>query len=392
MRSIRRVMLFMVVASLVGVGVPAAMADATTSPVVPITACGQVITTNAVLHTDLECSGDALTVAASNVTVRLGGHTITSSDGTGSGIRLDAPGDCSNVVIRDGTITGFSNGIAALTCSGTGDRVGSLDLENNMWGIFTQTEIALTVNRTTIDGPNGIGPAGPFTGQVSVLDSIIQVTDPGGVSFATAQSGSNLINGSRLTGGKVLPTSNGFLTISNSRLVDVTILCGDSSLSVTDSRLVGGGVGNGVACGESFVQDRFTGSGSGTAIAISADFESSIVDSSFSGWGAAVQVEQGGDLLSITGNTFQGNGTGVSSCPADCTDSGGTISGNGFLDNTGVGLLLNVGTWHVGSNRALRNGGLGIDAEGSGLTVYDDGGNVALHNQPPQCVGVVCNA
>ncbi len=47
--------------------------------------------------------------------------------------------------------------------------------------------------------------------------------------------------------------------------------------------------------------------------------------------------------------------------------------------------------WQVGSNVAMRNGGLGIDAEASpGFTVTDDGGNVARHNQPPQCVGVVC--
>ncbi len=66
------------------------------------------------------------------------------------------------------------------------------------------------------------------------------------------------------------------------------------------------------------------------------------------------------------------------------------MSDNRFVDNTGTGLLLTSGTWHVGSNTALRNGGLGIDAEGTGLTVTDDGNNVARQNQPPQCVGVVC--
>ena len=68
----------------------------------------------------------------------------------------------------------------------------------------------------------------------------------------------------------------------------------------------------------------------------------------------------------------------------------GTVSGNRFVDNTGPGLVLANGTWHIGSNVALRNGGLGIDAEGPALTVIDDGGNVARHNQPPQCIGVVC--
>ena len=66
------------------------------------------------------------------------------------------------------------------------------------------------------------------------------------------------------------------------------------------------------------------------------------------------------------------------------------MSDNRFVDNTGTGLLLTIGTWHVGSNLALNNGGLGIDAEGTQLTVVDDGGNIARNNQPPQCVGVIC--
>ena len=55
-----------------------------------------------------------------------------------------------------------------------------------------------------------------------------------------------------------------------------------------------------------------------------------------------------------------------------------------------TGLLTTFGIWTIGSNTALSNGGLGIDAQGSALTVIDDGGNVARHNLPPQCVGVVC--
>ena len=66
------------------------------------------------------------------------------------------------------------------------------------------------------------------------------------------------------------------------------------------------------------------------------------------------------------------------------------MSGNRFIGNTGTGLVLANGSWHVGSNTALRNGGLGIDAEGPQVTVIDDGGNIAQHNQPPQCIGVLC--
>ena len=64
--------------------------------------------------------------------------------------------------------------------------------------------------------------------------------------------------------------------------------------------------------------------------------------------------------------------------------------GEPIRGNTAPALLATSRTWTIGSNTALRNGGLGIDAEGPGLTVIDQGGNIARHNQPPQCIGLVC--
>ena len=71
----------------------AATAAEARSSTVAITACGQVITTDAVLRTDLTCAGDAMTIGASGVTVRLNGHTIRSSDGVGAGIDLGVERD-----------------------------------------------------------------------------------------------------------------------------------------------------------------------------------------------------------------------------------------------------------------------------------------------------------
>ena len=94
--------------------------------------------------------------------------------------------------------------------------------------------------------------------------------------------------------------------------------------------------------------------------------------------------------MSITGNTFVHNTNGVVGCTNPNGCAGGTVTGNRFVDNSGTGLLLSGGTWTIGSNIALRNGGLGIDAEGTQLTVIDDGGNIARQNETPQCIGVVC--
>jgi hypothetical protein len=113
-----------------------------------------------------------------------------------------------------------------------------------------------------------------------------------------------------------------------------------------------------------------------------------VADNDFTGWGNAVTVGTF-TQVSITGNTFRHNVNGIVGCGSVWCE-GGTITSNWFLDNSGTGLTLVAGTWHVASNTALRNGGLGIDAQGAGLTVIDDGGNIARHNQSPQCIGVVC--
>ena len=71
-----------------------------------------------VLRADLACAGDGLIITASNVTVWLGGHTISSTDGAGTGIRFgvaltsDAPPTCvHDVALRGGRISGSPAGL-----------------------------------------------------------------------------------------------------------------------------------------------------------------------------------------------------------------------------------------------------------------------------------------
>jgi hypothetical protein len=220
-----------------------------------------------------------------------------------------------------------------------------------------------------------------------VSHSRIEVTSPGGFSLLSALAGPSHVDSSRLVGGLVDTIAGGPMNISSSHLDGVTVACGDADVSITNSRLVGGGVLPAGACGYSLVDDRFIGPGSGVAVALgTSGFDATISDSVFTGWDTAISV--GNVSATLSDNTFRRNGTGVVACPFPGCD--GTVSGNSFVDNSGAGLVLTAGSWHVGSNVALRNGGLGIDAEGPQLTVIDDGGNVARRNLPPQCIGVVC--
>jgi len=289
-----------------------------------------------------------------------------------------------DVVIRGGTISGFATAIDAL-CSplgGSGNRISAMRLIDNEWGIASQ-QIALDVDHTTIEGTNGIGSRS--SGELRLRRLRIDVTGTSVQSAGTSMP--TTIDASRLTGG-TLETDLNSTTVSRSVLDGVTIECFTAALAISDTRVVGGGGIWGQECANDLVRDRFSGPGSGTAVSDAGSEPWTITDSRFTGWDLAIAL--GGDPSTITSNVFRRNGAGVICATGQCAGVSGTVSGNWFIDNRGAGLSLSDGTWHVGSNRAERNGGLGIDAEGPDLTVIDDGGNIARRNQPPQCVGVVC--
>ncbi len=397
-----RKFIVILVVAVVGVGLPAVTAGAT-SRTVSISSCGQVITTDAVLRTDLMCSGDGIVINGSDLTVQLGNHSISSTGGTGFGIRFgqaDFDEDCgSNVSIRGGTVSGFAGGVGVACNQGTGDGVSGTRLIGNMWGVASGGGISFGVDHATIVGPNGVGPriccGSPQSG-IHLSHSTIQVTSPTGLAWFLALGPPGSIESSRIEGGEIEPAINSGLDISNSRLTGVTVWCSDASLTVEKSTLVSSPVVEPSACQENFNSDRFVGPGSGVGLWLASNFENdpaSVTNSVFTGWGTAIEVYGPGAV--VTDNTFRDNGTGLDqdesidgSCTAPFCVSNAT--GNRFVDNSGPGLSVTEGFWRIGENVAMHNGGLGIDAEGPQVTVIDDGGNIARHNAPPQCIGVVC--
>ena len=93
--------------------------------------------------------------------------------------------------------------------------------------------------------------------------STIEVTGANAVNLATRRrpgSGTRSTS-SRLDGGRVVAVANGRVFISDSRLTGVTLVCSDTDLGVSNSRIVGGTVAEAMGCGESFTGDRFVGPG-----------------------------------------------------------------------------------------------------------------------------------
>ena len=92
--------------------------------------CGQFLTQDTKLDGDLTCSGDALIIGADNVTLDLGGFTITGSDPADEGVVVAA--GLEGVTIKHGTIQGFAQGVFAAFARKL--KLSSLIFKNNRTG------------------------------------------------------------------------------------------------------------------------------------------------------------------------------------------------------------------------------------------------------------------
>jgi parallel beta-helix repeat protein len=126
--------------------------------VVPQSAqCGQRVTTDFVLANDMTCTTDAFVINADNVTLDLGGHTIT---GPGMGPQtwpqpqLDSvgvrTGGHTNVTIRNGTISQFSTGIYFVDMQKS--RIEDVTSERNRFGFYFHASRENAIRRSTVVG------------------------------------------------------------------------------------------------------------------------------------------------------------------------------------------------------------------------------------------------
>ena len=82
--------------------------SSSTRPRTVITSCGQIVTTDAILNSDLTCDigvfeSAAVEVGASNITIDLGGHVITGHP-IGIGVKVE---NVESVMVKNGTIRDF---------------------------------------------------------------------------------------------------------------------------------------------------------------------------------------------------------------------------------------------------------------------------------------------
>ena len=173
--------------------------------------CGQVITQNVVLTSNLNCAdSDGLIVGASDIVIDLNGHTISGPDvdnqeKTSSKVGVMIP-NMNNVVVQDGTLQGFQAGI--LMTGSQNVELSNIISKNNQIGAFS-TGASIVNAHLSILMNNEIGFAGHSTQQATIQDNIL---------FQNTLAGITLVNSdnSILTLNSITESGNGLYVDSQS--------------------------------------------------------------------------------------------------------------------------------------------------------------------------------
>jgi parallel beta-helix repeat protein len=132
--------------------------------------CGDTISTPGNYFLAADCSGSGITITASNVTLKLDGHTMTEPGGISVGVLVDdGAGPVSGVnILGPGTITGYNEGV--LLGNGGGGVSGSTARRltatyNHAEGIFIFGGTGDTISGNAANH-NSIGVRGGGSGNV----------------------------------------------------------------------------------------------------------------------------------------------------------------------------------------------------------------------------------
>ena len=158
--------------------------------------CGQVITQNVVLTSNLNCAeSDGLIVGASDIVIDLNGHTISgpdvdSQEKTSSKVGVMIP-NMNNVVVQDGTIQGFQAGI--LMTGSQNVEISNIISKNNQIGAFS-TGASIVNAHLSILMNNEIGFAGHSTQQATIQDNILFQNTLAGITLVNSDNGVLTLN------------------------------------------------------------------------------------------------------------------------------------------------------------------------------------------------------
>jgi parallel beta-helix repeat protein len=152
--------------------------------------CGQVITQNVILTSNLRCvDSDGLIVGASEIVIDLNGHTITGPNSdrdikTSNKVGISVP-NVNNVVIKDGTIEEFQAGI--LLTGSQNVEVSGIVSKDNQIGLFNTGAGLINIHLSIIMN-NQIGIAGHSTQQSTIEDNILFQNTLAGITLVNSDN------------------------------------------------------------------------------------------------------------------------------------------------------------------------------------------------------------
>ncbi|WP_375760973.1 right-handed parallel beta-helix repeat-containing protein [Corallococcus exercitus] len=340
--------------------------------------CGEVLTRNTRLTSDLSCPGTpepALRIAAPGVVLDLGGHTVRrSGPATDDSMGIVAE---EGSTVRNGTVRGFTSGYVFDSGPVWLHQVALLDNQTAIYHRQGYAQVLITDSRM---GGNAVGMRSEFdaaNGVVEVRGS--QFTGNGTVLFVDDHEVS--VSGSTFTlNTNVLYCFYGRVRFRSSTLAWNT--------SVADLAWNNSGFDN---CWE-LVFDN-TVIANNTAFGTPEHphwepFDFQLRNSWVMNNGGGLNVAT--RTVDIRGNVWWDNAGGLTL--ADLPEFEppplvGAVRNNRFLSNGGDGLrVLPVSTPTLSNNVCQGNTGWGIHAP----TAIDGGGNAARGNGAGGCAGVVC--
>ncbi|NHC12920.1 right-handed parallel beta-helix repeat-containing protein [Motilibacter deserti] len=128
------------------------------------------------LTTDLECSGTGLFVGAPGITIDLAGHTVS---GPGRGVGIDNYGEHDGVVVRRGTVRGFTHGVYFERAAG--GRIDRVTTTDNAIGIAIGHGEGVVLERVDASGNEFAGIEVMSSEDTTVRRSTVNDNGHGGV-------------------------------------------------------------------------------------------------------------------------------------------------------------------------------------------------------------------
>jgi hypothetical protein len=289
----------------IAIGTTPAVADTA------ITTCGQTVTTDAQLSTDLTCpSGAGIVVGADGITVDLAGHTISGSTSS-NGVDISGFDD---VTVGGGTLVGFVTGVRAFQASGVVVR--ALDVTVAPGALTSGVVLGLTHSST-------------------VEDTVIR---DGGIGVLVEDASGSTVRRTRFVG----PQQG-------------VIVSGGTDTLVAENEAIGtaAGVVVGTGADSTTIVDNVLRTGvSGIYVDPSANTDTVIRGNTATDFASdGIFIDAGTSVSTVERNRVERNHTGITVRTATTT-----ITANQALDNAALGIDAVAGDTDGGSNEAARNG------------------------------------